>query len=69
MCRNYRGNCSLLLQVSSQEGWVTTIKPKARGLTAVDPCNEFLEQLESLVGTGNIRCGGSRGTIAAIAAR
>ncbi len=69
LCRNYRGKCSLLLQVSSPEGWVTTIKPKARGLTAVDPCNEFLEQLESLVGTGNIRCGGSRGTIAASAAR
>ena len=65
LCSSHRGKCPLLLQVSSPEGWVTTIKPKARGLTAVDPCNELLEQLEAIVGTGSVLCAGPRGSVTA----
>ena len=65
LCYSHRGKCPLLLQVSSPEGWVTTIKPKARGLTAVDPCNELLEQLEAIIGTGSVLCAGPRGAVTA----
>ncbi len=63
LCSSHRGKCPLLLQVSSPEGWVTTIKPKARGLTAVDPCNELLERLEAIVGPGSVLCAGARGAV------
>jgi DNA polymerase-3 subunit alpha len=63
LCQSYRGKCPFYLQISSPEGWVTTIKPKARGLSAVDPCNEFLQKLEELVGRQNVRCCGSRGAV------
>ncbi|MFQ5805663.1 MAG: DNA polymerase III subunit alpha [Phycisphaerae bacterium] len=63
LCRSFRGRCPLYLQISSPEGWVTTIKPKARGLTAVDPCDDFLRQLQALVGAGSVRCSGPRGAV------
>jgi DNA polymerase-3 subunit alpha len=64
LCANHRGRCPLYVRISSPEGWVTTIRPKAPGLSAVDPCDEFLEGLEALVGPGNAWCGGARGMIA-----
>jgi DNA polymerase-3 subunit alpha len=63
LLRKHRGKCELVLQITSREGWVTTIKPKGRELAAVNPCNELLEQLESLVGADNVVCGGARGVV------
>ena len=60
LCQSHRGECELIIQVSSPEGWVTTIKPRARGLAAVDPCDELLEQLEALIGVESVRCAGAR---------
>ena len=65
LCRHHRGKCPLLLQVSSPEGWITTIKPKGRGLTAVEPSSELFDRLEALVGAESVMCGGPRGAIAA----
>jgi len=65
LCRSYRGKCPLCLQISSPEGWVTTIRPKARGLSAVDPCDDFLQKLVELVGPDNVRCCGSRAAVIA----
>ncbi|MFL7809640.1 MAG: hypothetical protein AB8I80_13470 [Anaerolineae bacterium] len=65
LCREHRGQCPLLLQITSPEGWITTIKPKARGMTTIDPSHEFLQRLENMVGTDAVFCGGSRGVIPA----
>ncbi len=64
LCRRHRGRCPLVLQVTSPEGWVATIKPRAPGASAIDPDTEFLRALGALVGESNVLCGGPRGAIA-----
>jgi DNA polymerase-3 subunit alpha len=65
LCRDHRGKCPLYLQISSPAGWVTTVKPQARGLAAVDPSQDFLQKLGMLVGADNVRCAGSGGAVTA----
>jgi DNA polymerase-3 subunit alpha len=64
LCESFRGKCPLLLQVTSPEGWITTIRPTARGLTTVDPCDQLLHKLDTLVGADNVCCCGPRGAVA-----
>ena len=64
LCRSNRGKCAVILQVSSPEGWVTTIKPKARGVSMIDPTDKCLRKLESLLGPGAVLCAGPRGVVA-----
>jgi DNA polymerase-3 subunit alpha len=67
LCRRYHGKCPVVLQITSPEGWVTTIRPKRPGLAAVDPCDAFLAELAALVGPDAVRCRGARGTVGTLA--
>ena len=63
LLRRYHGKCPLIFQISSPEGWVTTIKPQRSSAAGVDPSDEFLTELETLVGPENICCRGPRGVV------
>lgn len=64
LCQRYRGRCPLYLQVTTPQGWVTTIKPTSRELAGVDPSDDFLERVQELLGRGSAWCQGPRGVVA-----
>lgn len=63
LCRKHPGKCPILLQVASPEGWIATIKPKARSTSGIDPAPELLHALQALTAPAPILCAGPRGTI------
>lgn len=55
-CKASPGSVPLMLQLSSPEGWITTVK--AGG--GVNPSEEFLGRVESIAGPENVACVGLR---------
>ncbi|MBN2445679.1 MAG: hypothetical protein JXO22_03075, partial [Phycisphaerae bacterium] len=56
LCRDNRGGCEVLFQVSSPEGWATIIRSRS-GL-AVDPTDDLLAQLRAVPGVDDLVCRG-----------
>ena len=62
LCAGHGGNCPIYFQITSPDGWTATVKCQ-NGMT-VDPSDEFLADLQALVGTENVLCCGPRGPVA-----
>ena len=62
LCAVHRGRCPIYFEITSREGWTATVKGQD-GIT-VDPSDEFLAELQALVGTENVLCCGPRGPVA-----
>ena len=62
LCAAHRGRCPIYFEITSREGWTATVKGQD-GIT-VDPSDEFLAELQALVGTENVLCCGPRGPVA-----
>jgi DNA polymerase-3 subunit alpha len=62
LCAGHGGNCPIYFEITSPDGWTATVKCQ-NGMT-VDPSDEFLADLQALVGTENVLCCGPRGPVA-----
>lgn len=55
-CKASPGSVPLMLQLSSPEGWITTVKAGV----GVNPTDDFLGRMESIAGPANVACVGLR---------
>ncbi len=62
LCAAHHGRCPVYFEITSPEGWTATVKGQD-GIT-VDPSDELLAGLQSLLGAENVLCCGPRGPVA-----